>query len=108
MFWSAAPRVHQCVFAQDLCCILRVRLVAGVGLNLQFANRIVLFDQDFNPMWNAQAACRIYRYGQQQETFVYHLVSSKMLSEQMQKRCYTKRRLSQVGISFVSRFCRVR
>ncbi|KAI5790249.1 hypothetical protein EDC01DRAFT_788515 [Geopyxis carbonaria] len=43
----------------------------GLGLNLPSANRVVIFDFDWCPMWEQQAIGRAYRLGQKKPVFVY-------------------------------------
>jgi SNF2 family DNA or RNA helicase len=43
----------------------------GLGLNLQGANRVIIYDFGFNPTWEDQAIGRAYRLGQQKSVFVY-------------------------------------
>jgi SNF2 family DNA or RNA helicase len=43
----------------------------GLGLNLQGANRVILYDFNFNPTWEEQAVGRAYRLGQKKHVFVY-------------------------------------
>ncbi|KAL8671344.1 MAG: hypothetical protein Q9168_004154 [Polycauliona sp. 1 TL-2023] len=45
----------------------------GTGLNLFGANRVVIMDDDFNPIWEEQAVGRAYRIGQTKPVFVYRL-----------------------------------
>ena len=47
----------------------------GLGLNLQGANRVVIFDFKFNPIQEQQAIGRAWRLGQKKNVFVYRLVS---------------------------------
>jgi len=47
----------------------------GLGLNLQGANRVVIFDFKFNPVQEQQAIGRAWRLGQKKNVFVYRLVS---------------------------------
>jgi len=43
----------------------------GLGLNLQGANRVIIYDFSFNPSWDEQAVGRAYRLGQKRPVFVY-------------------------------------
>ena len=43
----------------------------GCGLNLIGANRLVMFDPDWNPANDEQAMARVWRDGQKKECFIY-------------------------------------
>ena len=47
----------------------------GVGLNIQGANRVFIFDFGFNPTWEEQAIGRAYRLGQTKPVYVYRFVA---------------------------------
>ncbi|GMK59087.1 hypothetical protein CspeluHIS016_0701020 [Cutaneotrichosporon spelunceum] len=53
----------------------------GVGINLTAASVVVIFDQDFNPHNDKQAADRAYRIGQEREVEVIKLVSKGSIDE---------------------------
>lgn len=48
----------------------------GVGLNLIGANRLVLFDSDWNPATDLQAMARVWRDGQKKNVFLYRLLTA--------------------------------
>jgi SNF2 family DNA or RNA helicase len=45
----------------------------GVGINLQAADTVILFDSDWNPQTDEQAVARVHRLGQQREVRVQRL-----------------------------------
>ncbi len=53
----------------------------GVGINLVGANRLVMFDPDWNPATDQQAMGRVWREGQRKPVFIYRLVSSGTVEE---------------------------
>lgn len=58
----------------------------GVGLNLIGANRLVLFDPDWNPATDLQTMARVWRDGQRKEVFVYRLLSTGTIEEKIYQR----------------------
>lgn len=47
----------------------------GCGLNLIGANRLVMFDPDWNPANDDQAMARVWRDGQKKHCFVYRFLA---------------------------------
>lgn len=47
----------------------------GCGLNLIGANRLVMFDPDWNPANDEQAMARVWRDGQKKMCYIYRLLS---------------------------------
>ena len=47
----------------------------GCGLNLIGANRLVMFDPDWNPANDDQAMARIWRDGQKKKCYIYRLIT---------------------------------
>lgn len=51
----------------------------GVGINLTAASVVVIYDQDFNPHNDRQAADRAYRIGQEREVEVIKLITKNSI-----------------------------
>nr|APC23178.1 RAD54B DNA helicase splice variant [Physcomitrium patens] len=58
----------------------------GTGLNLIGANRLVLFDPDWNPATDSQAIARIWREGQLKPVLIYRLLSTGSIEEKIYQR----------------------
>ncbi|KAK9810003.1 hypothetical protein WJX72_003200 [[Myrmecia] bisecta] len=58
----------------------------SLGINLTTACRMVIFDEPWNPVHNAQAIARIYRYGQTQPTYVYRLLYKSAIDQRVYRR----------------------
>ena len=66
----------------------------GLGLNLQGANRVILFDYGFNPIWEEQAIGRAYRLGQRKAVFVYRLRAGGTFEELIYNKAVFKTQLA--------------
>ncbi|KAJ5176989.1 uncharacterized protein N7482_002866 [Penicillium canariense] len=66
----------------------------GVGLNMFGANRVVIFDFLFNPMWEEQAVGRAYRLGQKKPVFVYRFIAGGTFEELIFNSAVFKRQLA--------------
>lgn len=53
----------------------------GLGLNLQTADTVIIFDSDWNPQMDQQAEDRAHRIGQKKEVRVFVLVSVGSIEE---------------------------
>ena len=67
--------------------------VGGVGLNLQAANYVFLFDRWWNPAVEDQAVKRAHRIGQTQRVFVRRFFCKHTIEERILKKLAEKRRL---------------
>lgn len=66
----------------------------GVGLNLIGASRLILFDNDWNPLIDQQALARIHRDGQKRPVVLYRLFTAGCIDEKIFQRQLTKITLS--------------
>jgi len=66
----------------------------GCGLNLIGANRLVMFDPDWNPANDEQAMARVWRDGQKKECFVYRFLAVGTIEEKIFQRQTHKKALA--------------
>ncbi|RZC92225.1 hypothetical protein C5167_026856 [Papaver somniferum] len=62
----------------------------GLGLNLQTADTVIMFDSDWNPQMDQQAEDRAHRIGQKKEVRVFVLVSVGSVEEVILERAKQK------------------
>ncbi|KAI9290204.1 SNF2 family N-terminal domain-containing protein [Umbelopsis sp. AD052] len=62
----------------------------GLGLNLQTADTVVIFDSDWNPHQDLQAQDRAHRIGQTKEVRIFRLITEKSVEEMILARANYK------------------
>ena len=65
----------------------------GLGLNLQTADTVIMFDSDWNPQADQQAEDRAHRIGQKRQVLVLVFVTAGSIEEAIQSRAREKRDL---------------
>lgn len=85
-----AERIEQFNKDPKLSVFLLSARAGGLGLNLQSADTVILFDLDWNPQNDKQAVARVHRVGQQREVRVIRLVSDTAVERHMEERCREK------------------
>ncbi|KAL8506575.1 hypothetical protein ACS0TY_017461 [Phlomoides rotata] len=71
----------------------------GLGLNLVSANRVVIFDPNWNPAQDLQAQDRSFRFGQKRHVTVFRFLSAGSLEELVYSRQVYKQQLSNIAVS---------
>ncbi|KOB73773.1 Steroid receptor-interacting snf2 domain protein [Operophtera brumata] len=66
----------------------------GCGLNLIGANRLIMFDPDWNPANDDQAMARVWRDGQKKPCYIYRLLATGTIEEKIFQRQAHKKALS--------------
>ncbi|KAK6590886.1 SWI SNF related transcriptional regulator ATpase [Cryptosporidium xiaoi] len=67
----------------------------GLGLNLQAADTVIIFDSDWNPHQDLQAQSRAHRMGQKNEVRVIRLISISGVEELVLKKAQKKLEIDQ-------------
>ena len=62
----------------------------GLGLNLQTADTVIIYDSDWNPHQDLQAQDRAHRIGQKNEVRILRLISSNSVEEKILERARFK------------------
>ncbi|KAK2588871.1 hypothetical protein KPH14_001736 [Odynerus spinipes] len=60
--------------------------VGGLGVNLTGADRVVIYDPDWNPATDAQARERAWRIGQDKNVTIYRLITAGTIEEKIYHR----------------------
>ena len=72
--------------ALDLGTLFSKHVAGGCGINLIGANRLVLFDPDWNPATDAQALARVWRSGQKKVCYMYRFFAAGSVEEKIFQR----------------------
>ena len=70
----------------DLHVFLLTTKVGGLGINLTGANRVIIYDPDWNPSTDIQARERAWRLGQKREVVIYRLMTAGTIEEKIYHR----------------------
>lgn len=71
-------------------CFLLSTRAGGLGLNLQTADTVIIYDSDWNPHQDLQAQDRAHRIGQKNEVRILRLISSNSVEERILERAQFK------------------
>jgi len=71
-------------------CFLLSTRAGGLGLNLQTADTVIIYDSDWNPHQDLQAQDRAHRIGQKNEVRILRLITSKSVEEKILERAQYK------------------
>ncbi|CAK9149998.1 unnamed protein product [Ilex paraguariensis] len=72
--------------SDDVFIFILTTKVGGLGTNLTGANRVIIFDPDWNPSTDMQARERAWRIGQTKDVTVYRLISRGTIEEKVYHR----------------------
>ncbi|KAK3066995.1 transcriptional regulator, partial [Teratosphaeriaceae sp. CCFEE 6253] len=71
-------------------CLLLSTRAGGLGLNLQTADTVIIYDSDWNPHQDLQAQDRAHRIGQKNEVRILRLITSNSVEEKILERAQFK------------------
>ncbi|KAK9144440.1 hypothetical protein Sjap_004343 [Stephania japonica] len=72
--------------SNDIFIFILTTRVGGLGTNLTGANRVIIFDPDWNPSTDMQARERAWRIGQTRDVIVYRLITRGTIEEKVYHR----------------------
>ncbi|KAI0030843.1 P-loop containing nucleoside triphosphate hydrolase protein [Vararia minispora EC-137] len=81
----------------DVFVFLISTLAGGTGLNLTAANKVVVFDPNWNPAHDLQAMDRAYRFGQTRDVDVYRFLGAGSIEELIYARQVYKQQQMAIG-----------
>ncbi|XP_036403368.1 DNA excision repair protein ERCC-6 [Megalops cyprinoides] len=83
---SRQPLIAQYNQDKSIFVFLLTTRVGGLGVNLTGANRVIIYDPDWNPSTDTQARERAWRIGQKQQVTVYRLLTAGTIEEKIYHR----------------------
>ncbi|KAF4548129.1 Chromatin structure-remodeling complex subunit snf21-like protein [Elsinoe fawcettii] len=86
---SELLKVFNAPGSEYFCFLLSTR-AGGLGLNLQTADTVIIYDSDWNPHQDLQAQDRAHRIGQKNEVRILRLISSNSVEEKILERANFK------------------
>ncbi|XP_063047061.1 DNA excision repair protein ERCC-6 [Engraulis encrasicolus] len=83
---SRQPLINKYNEDKSIFVFLLTTRVGGLGVNLTGANRVIIYDPDWNPSTDTQARERAWRIGQKQQVTVYRLLTAGTIEEKIYHR----------------------
>ncbi|XP_057480601.1 protein CHROMATIN REMODELING 8 [Actinidia eriantha] len=80
------PLIDEFNNSDDVFIFILTTKVGGLGTNLTGANRVIIFDPDWNPSTDMQARERAWRIGQTKDVTVYRLITRGTIEEKVYHR----------------------
>lgn len=75
--------------SDDFCFLLSTR-AGGLGINLETADTVIIYDSDWNPQNDLQAMARAHRIGQTRSVNIYRLICKASVEETILERAKQK------------------
>ncbi|RPB16008.1 hypothetical protein P167DRAFT_542279 [Morchella conica CCBAS932] len=95
--WVGAKAVYKFNNDPEQFVFLISTRAGGVGLNIAAANKVVIFDPNWNPSYDLQAQDRAYRIGQTRDVEVFRLISAGTIEEIVYARQIYKQQQANIG-----------
>ena len=83
-------RMHQFNTSNDINIFVLSTRAGGLGLNLQTADTVIIFDSDFNPQMDLQAQDRAHRVGQKNQVRVFRLITESQIEQSILDKAHHK------------------
>ncbi|KAJ8418177.1 hypothetical protein AAFF_G00138860 [Aldrovandia affinis] len=83
---SRQPLIAQFNEEKSIFVFLLTTRVGGIGVNLTGANRVIIYDPDWNPSTDMQARERAWRIGQKLHVTIYRLLTAGTIEEKIYHR----------------------
>ena len=83
-------RMHHFNTGTDVNLFILSTRAGGLGLNLQTADTVIIFDSDFNPQMDLQAQDRAHRVGQKNQVRVFRLITESQIEQSILDKAHHK------------------